>query len=393
MIEGRSPSFLERTLLVDSHERGRLGRWRTSPSAFTKPRDHFEKKIPCPSLRSSITANGGSLVITEEMHMHGIFADEHQTSRRARPGSVARPEALEKPRLRDTRKPRDTAEIIHAFDRQAPQRDLGKSPGANRPAAVGPAIRRQDDGHPFADAGKTHDIGSMINSSPDAEYQFFRNGTVHDLRNLLQILSSGIGVAESRLEQGRADEVPEILGKIGRSVEKASALLRQMVRMPRSPMETKSAVDIGKMLATLEASLRWALGPSNELVIAVAPDLPPVSCVEGELENVVLNLLINARHAMPEGGRAVIEVTCGARSGAGGGVILRVHDTGIGMDPGVAARAFEPYFTTKGSAAGTGLGLAMVAAFARSLGGSARIEQTSTRGTTIALHLPTLRRV
>lgn len=325
--------------------------------------------------------------------MHGIFADEHQTSRQARSDSIVRAEALGKRRLRDARKPRVTAEIIHAFDRQTPRRDPGKSPSADRPAPVAPAIRRHDDGHLFAYNGTTYDIGSMINSSPDAESQFLRNGTVHDLRNLLQILSSGVSVAEGRIEQGRADEVPEILGKIGRSVEKASALLRQMVRIPHSPVAAKSAVDIGKMLATLDAPLRWALGPSNEVTIAVAPDLPPVCCVEGELENVVLNLVVNARDAMPDGGRAVIEVTRGARSGAGGGVVLRVHDTGIGMDPGVAANAFEPYFTTKGSTGGTGLGLAMVAAFARSLGGSARIEQTSTKGTTIALHLPTLRRI
>ncbi len=267
-------------------------------------------------------------------------------------------EMVGRPNQRDKSKPRGTAEIIHAFDRQAPRNTAG-----------------------------------IIKSASDADYQFFRNGTIHDLRNLLQILSSGVSVAESRIDQGRANEVPEILGKIGRSVEKASALLRQMVHVPRSPVKMTSAVHIGRMIATLEASLRWALGPSNELVIAVAPDLPPVCCVEGELENVVLNLVINARDAMPDGGRAVIEVTRGARSGEGGGVIMRIHDTGIGMDPGVAAKAFEPYFTTKGSAAGTGLGLAMVAAFARSLGGSARIEQTSPKGTTIALHLPTLRRI
>ena len=229
----------------------------------------------------------------------------------------------------------------------------------------------------------------MFESGSDKSYQFLRNGSIHDLRNLLQTVSSGISVAESRIEDGRSGEVAAILAKIGNSVEKASALLRQMVRIPRSSLTFKSAVDIGKMFATLEASLRWALGPCNELVIAIAPDLPSLYCVANEFENVILNLVINARDAMPNAGRVVIEVTRGTRSGPGGGIILRIHDTGMGMDPAVAAKAFEPYFTTKGASAGTGLGLAMVAAFARSLGGSARIEQTSTRGTTVALYLPT----
>jgi signal transduction histidine kinase len=127
------------------------------------------------------------------------------------------------------------------------------------------------------------------------------------------------------------------------------------------------------MLARLNTSVRWALGTSNELMIAVASDLPPVYCLESELENVVLNLVINARDAMPTSGRVTIEATRGARSN----VILRVHDTGVGMDIGVTVKAFDPYFTTKSATTGTGLGLAKVAAFARSIEGSARIEHTS----------------
>ena len=300
--------------------------------------------------------------------MHGIIADEHQASREARSASKPRRETLRRPQLHDNGKPRGTAEIIHAFDRQTPKREIGRSP---EPAA---AARGTDD---------------MIKSDPDAAHQFFRNGSVHDLRNLLQTVSSGVSIAESRMEEGRSSEVPAILAKIGDSVERAAVLLRQMVRIPRSTMMLKSAADVGRMLVTLEASLRWALGPRNELTIAIAPGLPPIHCVEGEFENVILNLVINARDAMPNGGQVTIEVTQSGKPGAGRGVILRVHDTGNGMDPDVAAKAFEPYFTTKGASAGTGLGLAMAAAFTRSLGGSARIEQTSPRGTTIALYLPT----
>jgi signal transduction histidine kinase len=119
-------------------------------------------------------------------------------------------------------------------------------------------------------------------------------------------------------------------------------------------------------------------------VIAVASDLPAIYCIESELENVVLNLVINARDAMPTGGRVTIEAIRGATPS----VILRVHDTGVGMDIGVAAKAFAPYFTTKRATTGTGIGLAKVAAFARSMEGSARIEHTSASGTSMALYLP-----
>ena len=327
-------------------------------------------------------ANGGSLDITEETDMHGIFSDEHRASPEARSASQTCPEAFGRSHARG-RKPPGTAEIIHAFDRRAPQRDFDKSPEASGPV---PAVQRCDDENLFAHGGTSRDTGK---SGSDRSYQFFRNGSIHDLRNLLQTVSSGVSVAESRIEDGRSGEVPAILAKIGDSVEKAGALLRQMVRIPSSSVTSKAGVDIGKMLATLEASLRWALGPRNRLVIGIAPDLPPLYCVENEFENVILNLVINARDAMPNAGRVVIEVARGTRSGPGSGIILRIHDTGIGMDPNVAAKAFEPYFTTKSASTGTGLGLAMVAAFARSLGGSARIDQTSTKGTTIALYLPT----
>jgi signal transduction histidine kinase len=216
------------------------------------------------------------------------------------------------------------------------------------------------------------------------ERLFIHNGVVHDIRNLFQVLLSGLWVAQNRIREGDADEVPEILGKIGDAVDRANALLGQLHRTPSSPKKRRSVVHIGEILARLNASLNWALGTSNELVITVASDLPTIHCVESELENVILNLVINARDAMPTGGRVTIEAVRSARSS----VVLRVHDTGVGMDIGVAAKAFNPYFTTKSATTGTGLGLAKVAAFARSIEGSARIEHTSASGTTMALYLP-----
>jgi signal transduction histidine kinase len=226
-----------------------------------------------------------------------------------------------------------------------------------------------------------------IQSGRDERF-LLHNGIVHDIKNVLQVLLSGIWVAHDRIRNGRAGEVPEVLDEIGEAVDRANALLRQL-RIPPSPEKHRSAVHVGKLLARLNTSLRWALGPSHELVIAVAPDLPPIYCIESELENVVLNLVVNARDAMPTGGRVAIEAMRGARSN----VVLRVHDTGVGMDIGVAAKAFDPYFTTKRATAGAGLGLAKAAAFARSIKGSVRIEHTSASGTTMALDLPAASRI
>jgi len=274
--------------------------------------------------------------------MHGIFAAPH---------------------LNTALRPLDGRAATNAFDEQRPPRDPVRPPNASGLASEA--------------------TGDLVVQIARDERFFLHNGIVHDIRNVLQVLLSGLTVAQDRIVGGRAGEVPEILGELGEAVDRANALLRQL-RIPPSPEKRKSAVSVGKMLARLDTSLRWALGASNELVIAVVSDLPAIYCLESELENVILNLVINARDAMPAAGRVTIE----AVRGAGSNVVLRVHDTGVGMDIGVAAKAFDPYFTTKSATTGTGLGLAKVAAFARSIKGSARIEHTSASGTTMALYLP-----
>jgi len=214
----------------------------------------------------------------------------------------------------------------------------------------------------------------------------------HDIKNLLQVISSGVCVAEVRIREGRAEDVPQILGKIGEAVHRVNDGVRSIQSGPHYCKLRSFAVDVERLLERLGDSLSWAIGTSNRLAMVVCPGLPPIYCVESEFENVILNLVINARDAMPEGGRATIEVVRGSRSGANDGIVFRVHDTGVGMSIDVAAKAFQPHFTTKGSQ-GTGLGLAMVAKFARSVGGSAWIEHSSAAGTTVAMHLPDARAI
>jgi signal transduction histidine kinase len=296
--------------------------------------------------------------------MDGIFADRNKATPIDKSDMNAFPTCLRGMHLNTTTKPLCGRAAIQAFDKQASPRNQINSPNAAGLPSVTASEPAVQNGHD--------------------ESLFAHKGIVHDTRNILQVLLSGVWAAQNRIQVGRAHEVPEILGEISEAVDRANALLRQLQRIPSSSEKRKSAVDIGKMLTRLNTSLSWALGASNELVIAVAPDLPAIYCLEDELENVVLNFVINARDAMPTGGRVTIEAIRGARSS----VVLRVHDTGVGMDIDVAAKAFDPYFTTKSSATGTGMGLAKVAAFARSIKGSARIEHTSASGTTMALYLP-----
>lgn len=259
---------------------------------------------------------------------------------------------------------------------------------SHEPASGREYQSRSDDG-PITPYGSTCDFVSKPSTQTD---NFLAcNGIAHDIKNLLQVISSGVCVAEVRIREGRAEEVPQILEKIGEAVHRVNDGVRLMRRGPHSCKLRAFAVDIERTLARLGDSLNWAIGTSIRLAIVVASDLPPIYCVESEFENVVLNLVINARDAMPGGGRATIEVVRYSRSGANNGIIFRVHDTGVGMSMDVAAKVFKPYFSTKGSQ-GTGLGLAMVASFARSVGGSAWIEHSSAGGTTVAMHLPNARR-
>ena len=251
--------------------------------------------------------------------------------------------------------------------------------------ASGPGYQSRSDDGPITPRGSTCDfVGNPLAQSDN----FFPcNGIAHDIKNLLQVISSGLYVAEVRIREGRAEEVPQILGKIGEALHRVNDGVRLMQGGAHTFKPGRFAIDIERYLERHQESLSWAIGTSNRLAMVVPSGLPPIYCVEREFENVILNLVINARDAMPGGGRATIEVARCSRSGAKDGIILRVHDTGVGMSIDVAAKAFQPYFTTKGSE-GTGLGLAMVASFARSAGGSVWIEHSCAGGTTVAMYLP-----
>jgi CheY-like chemotaxis protein len=165
----------------------------------------------------------------------------------------------------------------------------------------------------------------------------------------------------------------------------------------RQRLETQS-LNLNEFVLGLIELLRRTIGAPIDLSTSLAPDLWPTMADPGQVESAVLNLVLNARDAMPSGGRLVIEtfnatVDAGdevsdAGMAAGDYVVLSVADTGHGMPPEVRARAFEPFFTTKGAGKGSGLGLATIYGFARQSGGNVTIYSEAGKGTTVNLYLP-----
>jgi signal transduction histidine kinase len=175
------------------------------------------------------------------------------------------------------------------------------------------------------------------------------------------------------------------------SVDRAAALSKQILGFSRAENGLEKFVHLGAAIAAIENPIRWTAGPAIQVDLALDA-APAVFCNIHELENAVLNLVINARDAMPEGGRLCIASYVDDRGKAdllaaeeGPTVVLRVTDTGCGMTPEILMRAFQPRFTTKTAERGNGLGLAMVQEFARRSGGSVTIESAVGEGTSVVL--------
>jgi PAS domain S-box-containing protein len=220
-------------------------------------------------------------------------------------------------------------------------------------------------------------------------------GVAHDFNNLLTVIRGYSDVLADQLgdEDPRLDEVREIR----HAADRGAALTRQLLAMSRRQMLVAREVDLNALVTDLERMLRRVIGAHIEIVTATAPELGWVRADPGQLEQVLLNLAVNARDAMPHGGTLRIETSRMkvARSGRENGgvppgdyVSLRVSDTGVGMDSETRAHAFEPFYTTKPSGEGTGLGLSTVYGIVQQSGGSITLESAPGQGTSIRLFFP-----
>ncbi len=226
-------------------------------------------------------------------------------------------------------------------------------------------------------------------------------GIAHDFNNLLQGITGSLELMRRRIAQGRTAGFDEVIAGAMTSANRAAALTHRLLAFSRrQPLDPKS-VRANPLVAGMEDLLRRTMGEAIQLELTLADDLWPTLCDPNQLESAILNLVINARDAMPDGGRLRIETSNedGDRAYAahargmtrGQYVCVCVADTGIGMPPDVVARAFDPFFTTKPIGQGTGLGLSMIYGFARQSEGYCKIDSTPGQGTTVRLGLPRYR--
>ncbi|EJL29267.1 PAS domain S-box protein [Novosphingobium sp. AP12] len=223
-------------------------------------------------------------------------------------------------------------------------------------------------------------------------------GIAHDFNNLLQGITGSLDVMHNRLAQGRTQDLDRWLAGARTSAERAAALTHRLLAFSRRQPLDPRPVRTNPLIASMEDMLRRTLGEHIELEFVLAGGLWQTRCDPNQLESAILNLVINARDAMPRGGKLTIE-TCNAHLDGhyaslqrdvkpGQYVCIAITDTGVGMSRETAARAFEPFFTTKPIGQGTGLGLSMIYGFARQSEGYARIYSEEAKGTTIKLYLP-----
>ena len=223
-------------------------------------------------------------------------------------------------------------------------------------------------------------------------------GIAHDFNNLLTGIIGALAIIRRRMAMGRSDEIPRFMDAASLSAQRAGALTHRLLAFARrQPLDIRPN-NINRLIAGMDDLLNGTLGEHIELQISLADDLWTAFTDANQLESAVLNLVLNARDAMPGGGDLRVETTNvrldeasasrEADLAPGDYVVIGVCDTGMGMPADVVARAIDPFFTTKPVGEGTGLGLSMVYGFAKQSRGHLHIDSEVGHGTTIRLYLP-----
>lgn len=222
-------------------------------------------------------------------------------------------------------------------------------------------------------------------------------GIAHDFNNLLTGIIGSLDLMQRRLAEGRLEDLSRYATAAMTSANRAAGLTHRLLTFSRRrPLDPK-VTDVNRLVAAIEDLLRRTISEKTDLELEMPASVWRLECDPNQLENAILNLAINARDAMPDGGRLRIETSNASVDddqarrwdmSPGQYVRLAVTDTGAGMSPEVLEHVFEPFFTTKPLGVGTGLGLPMIYSFARQTGGAVRIESEVGQGTTVSIYLP-----
>jgi two-component system, cell cycle sensor histidine kinase and response regulator CckA len=259
-------------------------------------------------------------------------------------------------------------------------------------------VTAEDTGEPWRIIAVTRDVTErrqfeqqLLQSQKMEAVGRLAGGVAHDFNNALTVIT---GHAELLIQQLDDAQVREGAEHIREAALRASALARQLLSLERSGDGEKEFIDVNAVLLGLQSLVARVLDARVTLTLELAPELQPIYCATAALEQITMNLVVNARDAMPQGGRLLIR-TENVRLGAderptldgGDYVLVTIADTGVGMEDNVATRIFEPFFTTR-SEQGSGLGLSMVYNIVRQAQGDVMVETAPGRGTAFRIYLP-----
>jgi len=227
-------------------------------------------------------------------------------------------------------------------------------------------------------------------------------GLAHDFNNLLAAISGSLELINTRVAEGRSAELGRFIEAAMVSTKRAATLTHRLLAFSRRQMLDPTPTNVNRLVGGMEDLFRRTVGPGIRVETKLAGDLWSTMCDQNQLESALLNLVLNARDAMPDGGNLLIETAntvfpeWGAEPRdaplkdvpAGECVAVLVTDTGMGMAPDVLARAFDPFYTTKPMGQGTGLGLSMIHGYVEQSGGHVLLRSETGQGTTVTIYLP-----
>lgn len=223
-------------------------------------------------------------------------------------------------------------------------------------------------------------------------------GIAHDFNNMLTGITGAIDVLRRRISTGRLDDLDRFMDAASSSAQRAASLTARLLAFSRRQSLDSRATDVNALIDSLEELIRRTMHERIDVSVKLADDIPAAIVDTHQLESAVLNLAINARDAMPDGGTLLVETDVALLAEGdcadepdfipGHYVMVTVSDTGVGMDAATLAKVFEPFFTTKPIGQGTGLGLSMVYGFIKQSDGCVQIHSEEGMGTSVSLYLP-----